>query len=645
MSGDYSLRDYGKVFFDLIKSDKKLLTIIIIYGIIASLFNVVLPLSIQYIAGQIVANASMFPILIIVTCLVFFLVFYAVLKILQFLAFARFEKIFFLKNAYSIIKSSFQDRRDAKMHEMILSYAEISNAIKHIANFIFTTSVLIQQFVIGLILTACYHFSFLIFNITIFFVVFWIFKFYFLRSIVLYRKELNSKYAIARFIGMDIGEDATELAMKRHLDEYYKRKTNYFNIIFHQNIIFLILYIFANSIFLLMSGLLTLKGYITVPQFLASEIIFSLVFATLGEFAKNLKNVYELLTSSAKISEAITVTNIKIENIITTPKLPNFYKVLLKVVITFIALIMCGLFIVPWYQTSKGNGRIVAYNQDERAQDLTAMVGGRIVKWHASDGQFLKRGQKIAEISDNDPSLITKLESELNSIKSQFENAQLSTKTSKLNYDRQYELYKQGLTARKEFEKTKIDYQKNLAYENEIKSKLIQTDVKFTRQQSQIIVAPKDGYLMNSKAKSSSSYVYPGEVIATFVPQISDPTIELFVHPNDIPLIHAGQKVRIQIEGWPALRISGWPSTALGTFGGVVSIVDRAISENGMFRVFIAPDKKDSPWPDMNYIRQGTKVMAWIRMSKVSIGYEIWRQLNQFPITPDQKLLLKNEKK
>ena len=121
--------------------------------------------------------------------------------------------------------------------------------------------------------------------------------------------------------------------------------------------------------------------------------------------------------------------------------------------------------------------------------------------------------------------------------------------------------------------------------------------------------------------------------------------IEMFITPNDIPLIHSGRKVRIQIEGWPALRISGWPATALGTFGGVVQIIDSSISANGMFRIIVIPDNNDSPWPDMKHIRQGTKVMGWVQMNRVSVGYEIWRKMNGFPIEPDEPLFLHNVKK
>ena len=635
------LKDYVKVFFDFIKDDKKLLLIAIVYGTVASVFNIVLPLSIQYISSQIIANASVFPIFVITFCLAGFLIVYSIMKVFQLIAFSYFEKRIFIKKADKFIKYLDQSENHDKSYDVLQSYTEVLSSIRHIENFIFTTSILIQQFILGLIVTAFYHVSFLVFNLVLFILIFFIFKIFFFKSLIYQKKEMDIRYSIGRAINEKIECKEKDVDIKPLLNEYYYRKTNYFGVILTQNILFLILYVVVNCAFLLMSGFLTLKGYITIPQFLASEVIFSLVFATLGEFAKNLKNIYSMLNTAKKVSDYTYKQETHILKDLALPRIPAFLKNLIRIVLVCICIILIGLFLVPWYQTSQGNGRIIAYKQDERPQDITAMVSGRITRWYVQDGHFVTKGSQIAEISDNDPDLMFKLESEVESVKMQFENAKLSTETSQLNYNRQHDLYKQGLTARKEFEKAKIEYQKNLAYQNEVKTKLIQTDVKLARQRSQIIVAPHDGYLMQSKSKSTSSYVYAGEVIATFVPQIKDPTIEAFVSPNDIPLIHSGRKVRIQIEGWPALRISGWPSTALGTFGGVVSVVDSAVSYNGMFRVFIVPDSTDSPWPDMKYIKQGTKTIVWIRMNRVSVGYEIWRQINGFPMQPDEPLYLK----
>ena len=40
------------------------------------------------------------------------------------------------------------------------------------------------------------------------------------------------------------------------------------------------------------------------------------------------------------------------------------------------------------------------------------------------------------------------------------------------------------------------------------------------------------------------------------------------------------------------------------------------------------PDEK---WPPERYARFGTVVRSWILLETVPVGYEIWRQLNNFP--------------
>ena len=86
-------------------------------------------------------------------------------------------------------------------------------------------------------------------------------------------------------------------------------------------------------------------------------------------------------------------------------------------------------------------------------------------------------------------------------------------------------------------------------------------------------------------------------------------------------------------EGWPAVQFSGWPESAIGTFGGLVSSVDPVANDRGQFRVLVEEDPSD-PWPDDRYLRLGGQARAWIRLSEVRLGYELWRQLNRFPPRP-----------
>lgn len=115
---------------------------------------------------------------------------------------------------------------------------------------------------------------------------------------------------------------------------------------------------------------------------------------------------------------------------------------------------------------------------------------------------------------------------------------------------------------------------------------------------------------------------------------------ELFVDGNDLPLVRKGDKVRLQFEGWPAVQFVGWPSVAVGTFGGLVYLVDPTANEKGQFRILVEPDPAQAAWPTEDYLRQGVRTQGWVLLNQVSIGWELWRQLNGFPPSrekPDAK--------
>ena len=129
------------------------------------------------------------------------------------------------------------------------------------------------------------------------------------------------------------------------------------------------------------------------------------------------------------------------------------------------------------------------------------------------------------------------------------------------------------------------------------------------------------------------------------MPSNYDLAVETYVSPIDLPLIHLGESVRIQFDGWPAIFFSGWPEASFGTYAGKVVAIETFISTNGKFRILIAPDKEDNPWP--KNVRVGSGAYTIALLEDVSIWYELWRQLNGFPpnyYTPDTKKTKKIKK-
>lgn len=149
------------------------------------------------------------------------------------------------------------------------------------------------------------------------------------------------------------------------------------------------------------------------------------------------------------------------------------------------------------------------------------------------------------------------------------------------------------------------------------------------RADNYFITAPQSGYITRAVRTGVGELIKEGESIITIMPAQFDLAVELFVRPMDMPLVNIGQNVRFMFDGWPAIVFSGWPNTSVGTYGGKVVAIDNLISSNGRYRILVAPDPGDEPWPQA--LRVGAGAVGMALLNDVPIWYELWRQLNGFP--------------
>lgn len=143
------------------------------------------------------------------------------------------------------------------------------------------------------------------------------------------------------------------------------------------------------------------------------------------------------------------------------------------------------------------------------------------------------------------------------------------------------------------------------------------------------ITAPQDGYINRALQSGIGETLKEGTPVVSIMPYRYDIAVETYIEPMDFPLINKGEKVRVWFDGWPTIVFSGWPDVSFGTFGGVIVAKENFISENGKYRVLIAPDPKDKKWPKQLSIGAGTQSLALL--NDVPIWFEIWRTLNGFP--------------
>ncbi|WP_111306878.1 HlyD family secretion protein [Confluentibacter sediminis] len=143
------------------------------------------------------------------------------------------------------------------------------------------------------------------------------------------------------------------------------------------------------------------------------------------------------------------------------------------------------------------------------------------------------------------------------------------------------------------------------------------------------ITAPQSGYINKALTGGIGVNFKEGEALVGIMPKQFDLAVETYVRPIDLPLLHIGEKVRVQFDGWPAIVFSGWPNASYGTYGAKIVAIENFISSNGKYRILLAPDETDYKWPEAIRVGSGARTIALLE--NVPIWFELWRQINSFP--------------
>jgi multidrug resistance efflux pump len=404
----------------------------------------------------------------------------------------------------------------------------------------------------------------------------------------------------------------------------------------------------------------------------------------------------------------------------------------------FVVILISVVFlaIVPWRQSAKGTGRVIAYVPQERQQPITSPIKGVVetIAPELREGDFVKAGQFILELRPSAANMSEQIAFQELDLQNKLESARIKAEVYRqnikdftdardfsvkaaqemvesteakllakresvpgyeakelqvrLNYERQKQLFDQGAFSEKELEKVKKDWDVALSdlasaehevisAEKEVEAKKHELDQKRSEGQTKIdysrameqdaigleatvqkelreiaikqselkqltITAPRDGTIYRLPIFERGQSVKEGEQLFVLVPETAERAVELWISGNDISLIKVGDHVRLQFEGWPAVQFAGWPSVAVGTFGGEVARIDPTDDGKGKFRIQVVPDTSPDAavtsifgagqsWPSNQYLRQGVRANGWVMLRRVTLGYELWRQLNGFP--------------
>ncbi|WP_394993990.1 HlyD family secretion protein [Emticicia sp.] len=196
-----------------------------------------------------------------------------------------------------------------------------------------------------------------------------------------------------------------------------------------------------------------------------------------------------------------------------------------------ITLFLVVILFLPWTQNVKAKGTITTLYQEQRPQDINSPIPGKIMKWWVKEGDFVKKGDTILQISEIkedylDPNLVGRTQQQVEAKKGTIiyyqgkiattvsqiealnnakklkieqlnnklrqldnkltgERAELQAANNELNlskdqYDRQQKMFDEGLVSQTQLQQRNLSYQNALAKKIMVENKLAQTQQEVT---------------------------------------------------------------------------------------------------------------------------------------------------------------------
>lgn len=105
--------------------------------------------------------------------------------------------------------------------------------------------------------------------------------------------------------------------------------------------------------------------------------------------------------------------------------------------------LIAALFL-PWTQNVRARGMVTTPRQEQRTQELNAIIGGRIVKWYVKEGDLVHKGDTILQLAEVkvdylDPDLVPRTKEQLEAKKTALGNykGKIQTIDQQVNYLRE----------------------------------------------------------------------------------------------------------------------------------------------------------------------------------------------------------------
>ena len=305
--------------FSLLRLDKKDISKIYIFAILAGLISLSLPLGIQTIITFVQTTEIRASIIVLIFIVVFGVFLNGLVQVRQMQIIEKLEQKIFtrysLEFADRLPKLNIEKLDKYYLPELVNRFFDIPALTKGIEKIMLEVPAAIIQIIFGLILLSFYHPVFIAFGILLIFIVVLIIRFTSPQGLATSLRASDYKYGIAawleeiaRVIKSFKYSKGTSLHMKK-TDElvwmYLDSRTAHFKILLLQYWSFIAFKIIITMAMLVMGVVLLVNQQMNVGQFVAAEIVIITIINSVEKLIASLDKVYDTLTSIQKLSKVL----------------------------------------------------------------------------------------------------------------------------------------------------------------------------------------------------------------------------------------------------------------------------------------------------------------------------------------------------
>ncbi|WP_338409786.1 ATP-binding cassette domain-containing protein [uncultured Flavobacterium sp.] len=312
-------------FKSLISVDKKDISQLFIYAVLAGLISLSIPLGIQSIINFIQAGQVSTSWIVLVFVVVMGVAFVGVLKIMQFRIIENLQQKIFVRSsfefAYRFPKIKFSSLYKFSPPELANRFFDTISVQKGFPKLILEISTAALQIIFGILLLSLYHSFFIFFGIILLVLLYFIFKINFNKGLETSLKESKYKYKVAHWL-QEIAHNHLSFKNEKLFDfslhkndklvnEYLIHRESHFRVLRKQFIQLTGFKVLITAGLLIIGGVLVLNQQMNIGQFVAAEIIIITIITAVEKLFYGLELFYDVTTSLEKLG---TVVDLELES-------------------------------------------------------------------------------------------------------------------------------------------------------------------------------------------------------------------------------------------------------------------------------------------------------------------------------------------